>query len=109
MRTIAAPQSPVALTATHFLPNLLLSALMSLWKRIRYRMEAAAMRLLAWWIPRLSRSQCLRFANALGALGARFDRRGSAVALANLECAFGDRFTGKQREAIVRDSYQNFV
>src|SRR5215207_1693037 len=109
MRIVTAPQSLAALTATHFLPNLLFSALMSLWKRIRFRMEAAGMRLLAWWIPRLSRSQCLRLANVVGALGARFDLRGRAVALANVECAFGDRFTPEQRAAIVRASYQNFV
>ena len=82
---------------------------MSLWKRIRHRMETAALRFLAWWIPTLSRSQCLRLANALGALGARFDRRGRAVALANVECAFGDRFSAAQMEEIVRASYQNFA
>lgn len=67
------------------------------------------MRLLAWGIPRLSRSQCVRLANTIGELGYRFDRRGRAVALSNVECAFGDRFTREHRELIVRDSYRNFV
>jgi lauroyl/myristoyl acyltransferase len=46
---------------------------------------------------------------ALGALAFRLDGRGRSVALANLECAFGDRFTAAERAGIARRSYQNFA
>lgn len=82
---------------------------MSFWKRVRHRIEAAGLRLLAWWIPRLSRSRCVRLAQGVGTLGYLLDRRGRAVALANVECAFGDTLAPAQREAVVRASYINFV
>ncbi len=82
---------------------------MSLWKKIRFTLETAGMRLLAWGVPKLSRLSCVHLANAIGELGYRFDRRGSAVALANVECAFGDTLTQSERNEIVRCSYRNFV
>ncbi|MEQ1851437.1 MAG: lysophospholipid acyltransferase family protein [Chthoniobacteraceae bacterium] len=82
---------------------------MSPWKRLRFRLEAAGCRLLAWWIPRLSRDRCVRLANALGEIGFRLDRRGRTVALANVECALGPDVSPAQRDEIVRASYRNFV
>ncbi len=82
---------------------------MSAWKKFRHRLEAAACRLLAWGIPRLSRSSCVRLAHALGEIAARLDFRGRAVGLANLAAAFGDRFTPAQRLEILRASYRNFA
>ena len=82
---------------------------MSLWKRFRFRLEAAGMRLLAWFIPRLSRGSVVRLGNAMGALGYLLDFRGRAVGLANVECALGDSLTPPQREEVVRASYRNFV
>ena len=82
---------------------------MSFWKRIRHRIEAASVRLLAWFIPRLSRERCIRMANALGGLACRLDRRGRTVALANVECALGDTLSAEQRCDVVRASYRNFA
>ena len=82
---------------------------MPLWKRFRFLIEAAGCRFLAWWIPHLSRSSCVRFANALGEIGFRFDRRGRAVALANVECALGPGLSPARRDEIVRHSYRNFA
>jgi KDO2-lipid IV(A) lauroyltransferase len=82
---------------------------MSFWKRFRFRLETAGMRLLAWWIPRLSRGSCVRLGNAVGSLGYLLDARGRAVALANVECALGDSLTPAQRKEVVRASYRNFV
>jgi KDO2-lipid IV(A) lauroyltransferase len=82
---------------------------MTLWKKLRFTLEAAALRLLAWGIPKLDRQGCVHLANAIGELGALLDRRGRAVALANVECAFGDSLSPAQRESIVRESYRNFV
>lgn len=79
------------------------------WKNFRYRLELAAVELLAWFIPRLSRRACVRLGNALGAMAFALDRRGRAVSLANLEVAFGEKYTLAERERIARSSYQTFV
>lgn len=60
-------------------------------------------------VPLLSRKACYDFGGWLGALASRLDRRGHAVALANLEVAFGDEFSPARREEIVRESYQHFA
>jgi KDO2-lipid IV(A) lauroyltransferase len=82
---------------------------MSPWKRFRYRLEEIACLALLWAVPKFSRRACMRAANVLGALAWRLDRRGRSVALANLECVFGDRYAPAQRMAIARASYRNFA
>jgi lauroyl/myristoyl acyltransferase len=82
---------------------------MSRWKHFRHRLEQRGVALLAWGIPRLSRRKCVRLAYGLGALAYLVDLRGRSVALANLECAFGDRLTAEQRRDLARRSYQNFL
>ena len=79
------------------------------WKEFRYRLEELGCHLLMRGLPRLSRRGCLRLANGLGALAYLLDARGRGVALANLECVFGDRYTPAQRRALARASYQNFL
>jgi Kdo2-lipid IVA lauroyltransferase/acyltransferase len=51
----------------------------------------------------------MRLSQSLGTLAFRLDRRGRAVALSNLECVFGDRFSAAQRAQIAATSYRNFV
>ena len=82
---------------------------MSRWKKYRHRIEAAACRLFAWWIPQLSRDFCVRFANGLGEIGFLLDHKGRAVALSNVECALGPEITPERRREIVRASYRNFA
>jgi len=82
---------------------------MTEWKRFRYGLEEAACRGLARFIPRLSRRSCIRLSRALGTLAFRLDGRGRKVALSNLECVFGDRFSAQEREKIAAASYRNFV
>ncbi len=82
---------------------------MSAWKRFRYRLEELACLLLLWGIPKFSRRSCMRLAHVLGTLAWRFDRRGRSVALANIECVFGDRYTPGQRMEIAHASYRNFA
>lgn len=67
------------------------------------------MRLLAFLIPRLSRSVAVKFAQIAGALAACFDFHGRRVALGNLEATFGDRFSPAERARITRQSYQQFA
>jgi lauroyl/myristoyl acyltransferase len=81
---------------------------MSPWKSLRYRLEARACRALASGIPRLSRRRCVKLGLVLGDLAYFMDVRGRAVARANLECVFGDRYSPAQRRAIARASYRNF-
>ena len=79
------------------------------WKEFRYRLEELGCRLLMRGLPQLSRRGCLRLANGLGALAYLLDARGRGVALSNLECVFGDRYTPAQRRALARASYRNFL
>lgn len=81
---------------------------MSLWKKVRYFLEAAVLRLLERSVPRWSRLTCVHLANALGEIGYRLDFRGRAVALANVACAFPET-TPERRCEIVRASYRIFV
>ncbi len=60
-------------------------------------------------IPLLSRRTCFRFALFAGSLISILDRRARAVALANLEAAFGDQLSEPERRKIVRESFQNFA
>ena len=82
---------------------------MSRWKEFRHRLEESGCRLLMWAVPKLSRRACMRLAHGLGAFAYLVDARGRGVALANLECVFGDRYTSAQRRALARASYQNFL
>lgn len=81
----------------------------SSWKRFRYRIEWVALLLATKLVPLLSRKVCFHLAHLVGALASIFDRYGRRVALANLEVAFGDRFSIWQRRKIVRESYQHFA
>jgi KDO2-lipid IV(A) lauroyltransferase len=82
---------------------------MSPWKRFRHRLEAWGCLLLEWGIPLLSRRGCVALGRRLGALAFRFDARGQAVALDNLACVFGNRFSEAERGELARASYQNFA
>ena len=81
----------------------------SRWKKIRYWLEWAGLLLATKLIPLLSRKACLRLGLLLGALTSVLDRRGREVALANLDVAFGDRFSVNERKRIVRESYRHFA
>jgi lauroyl/myristoyl acyltransferase len=72
-------------------------------------LEEAGARLLAAVLPHLHREQCVKLGIVLGDAAYFLDRRGRAVALANLECVFGDRYTVAQRQWIARLSYRNFA
>jgi KDO2-lipid IV(A) lauroyltransferase len=81
----------------------------SRWKRIRYRLEWLGLVLATKLIPLCSRTVCYHIAQAAGALLSCVDRPRSQVALSNLEVAFGDRFSPKQRRKIARESFQHFA
>lgn len=78
-------------------------------KRIRYRLEWFALTAAMSVGPLLPRRICYMLGRVLGTLGYLFDAKGRAVALANVECAFGNDFDAKQQRAIVRRSYCIFT
>lgn len=81
----------------------------SRWKQFRYRLEYLALATFAWGVPRLSRQACVVFGKRIGSIAYHLDARGRAVALDNLRCAFGDRYTPEEREEIAKRSYQTFA
>jgi KDO2-lipid IV(A) lauroyltransferase len=85
------------------------SPAVSRWKTFRHRLERRALELAARAVPRLSRARCVQLGRILGELAFVLDRRGRAVARANLECVFGKSLPPRERDALARASYRNFV
>ncbi len=81
----------------------------SRWKRVRYRLEWIALLLAAKLIPLLSRKNCLRLARIVGTVGWVVDQHYRKVALSNLEVAFGNQFSIRERRKLVRESFQDFA
>jgi KDO2-lipid IV(A) lauroyltransferase len=79
------------------------------WKRIRYRLEWVGLFLATRLIPLCSRKACYRLAQLAGALLGFLDRSRYHVALSNLEVAFGDQLSARERRKIVRKSFQHFA
>src|SRR5215467_1206706 len=81
----------------------------SRWKRVRYRLEWLGLLLATKLIPLCSRRVCHHIACIAGALLSFIDRHRLHVALSNLEVAFGDQFSLKERRTIARESFQHFA
>jgi KDO2-lipid IV(A) lauroyltransferase len=81
----------------------------SRWKRIRYRLEWVGLLLATKLVPLCSRRVCYHVAQTAGTLLSFVDRQRYRVALANLEVAFGLRFSLKERRKIARESFQHFA
>jgi len=81
----------------------------SRWKRIRYRLEWLGLVLATKLVPLFSRRACYHIAQAVGALLSFVDRQRYQVALNNLEVAFGDQFSPRERRKIARESFQHFA
>ncbi|HEV8417266.1 MAG TPA: hypothetical protein VGQ43_00825 [Candidatus Udaeobacter sp.] len=79
------------------------------WKRIRYRLEWLGLVLATKLVPLFSRRACYHIAQAVGALLSFVDRPRYQVALNNLEVAFGDQFSPRERRKIARESFQHFA
>src|SRR5213080_5597378 len=79
----------------------------SRWKRIRYRLEWVGLVLATKSIPLCSRRACYRLAQLAGTLLSFLDRHHYHVALSNLEVAFGDQLSARERRTIARESFQH--
>jgi lauroyl/myristoyl acyltransferase len=77
------------------------------WKEIRYRLEWLGLLLATKIVSIVPRKACFYWANFAGLLAARLDRAGRRVALSNLEAAFGERFSPRERSRLADQSYQH--
>jgi KDO2-lipid IV(A) lauroyltransferase len=77
-------------------------------KKVRYWFEFVFVTLFARLVPLLPFRSLHWIATVLGWLLYHLDRRNRSVALANLQIAFGDTYTPKERERIARRSVQVF-
>jgi lauroyl/myristoyl acyltransferase len=79
-------------------------------KQIRYSIEAAVVRGVAWAIPKLPRRAVLMLADALGSAAYLFDERGRSTGLANIQAAIAHgRLDAADPEALLKRSYQLFA
>src|SRR5881296_1304701 len=81
----------------------------SQWKRIRYRLEWLGLLLAAKLIPLCSRRVSYHLARTAGATLSFLDRHRYKVALNNLEVAFGNQLSPRERRKIARKSFQHFA
>jgi len=81
----------------------------SLWKRIRYRFERLGLLLATKVVPLCSRSVCYHLARSAGWLLSFVDRQRYDIAINNLEVAFGDRLSVRERQRVARESFQHFA
>jgi KDO2-lipid IV(A) lauroyltransferase len=77
-------------------------------KKLRYWFEYIGVRAVLRIVPLLPIGLLRMLADGAGWLVYHLDRKNRRVALANLEAAFGDKFTAKERERIARRSVQVF-
>jgi KDO2-lipid IV(A) lauroyltransferase len=79
------------------------------WKKLRYRLEHIGLLIAAGLVPLLPRPVVVALAKLFGALASLLDRYGRRIALANLDCAFGQKCSASEKRRIVRESYQHFA
>jgi lauroyl/myristoyl acyltransferase len=79
------------------------------WKRQRYRLEYLGLRLLSGLVCLLPYPLIRPLASRLGSVVYVFDRKRREVTLANLRCAFGDRFDERELDRIGRKSFGVFA
>jgi KDO2-lipid IV(A) lauroyltransferase len=77
-------------------------------KYLRYKLEAWVFALALGLIPTLSRKTIMRLARLGGRLGWIFARRDRRIAMANLDLAFGDTITVREKHVIVRQAFTTF-
>ena len=82
---------------------------LTIWKRCRHRLEAAALDFLAAVLPLLSRRMLLRLANGLGWTAFHLLRRERQIALTNLGIAFGPEKSPEEKQQIALASFRNFA
>ncbi len=78
-------------------------------KVLRHRLERALTRLALHWVPRWSRQTVCRVARILGHWAATWPLYSRHVARANLDLAYGDQLTAREKKRLRRTAYQTFA
>jgi lauroyl/myristoyl acyltransferase len=78
-------------------------------KRLRYKLDVALLRSLAWVIQRFPRGFVRKLGHALGWATYHVAGKHRKIALANLDVAYGDSKSPKEKERIARACMQNFA
>src|SRR5438477_12423086 len=79
------------------------------WKKLRYRLVHIGQLIAICILPVLPRPVLVPLAKIFGAVAAVVDRHGRLIALANLDCAFGQKYSPSEKRRIIRESYQHFA
>tara|TARA_R110002096_G_scaffold45562_2_gene122245 strand:+ start:510 stop:1475 length:966 start_codon:yes stop_codon:yes gene_type:complete len=82
---------------------------MSIWKKIRYKIEWLGLQWLYFSIPLLPRCCAHGLSLLLGSLAYLVDKRGRNTALENLTLVFGDEKSEDEIRQVARDSYKSFA
>ena len=82
---------------------------MSIWKKIRYRLEWLALQWLYFAIPLLPRKMAHLLSKGLGSLAFMVDKRGRLTAIENLTLVFGAEKEAGDIRLMARDSYRSFA
>jgi Kdo2-lipid IVA lauroyltransferase/acyltransferase len=75
---------------------------------LRFRLEVLGVGLLYRLVPLLPRETLIALGRGLGRLGFAFLRHDRKVALANLDLAYGDSLTPREKRRIARRAFENF-
>jgi len=70
------------------------------WKKLRYRLEHIGLLIAAGVVPLLPRPVVVGLAKISGALASLLDRYGRRIALANLDCAFGQNIRLQKNDVL---------
>jgi lauroyl/myristoyl acyltransferase len=82
---------------------------MSIWKKMRYKLEWFGMQMLYTSIPLLPRVLALWISKRLGLLGFAMDKRGRNTAIENLTLIFGGEKNDSEIRELAKQSYQSFA
>lgn len=81
----------------------------SLGKKLRHRLEWLAISAIASLVPGLPRPVLHLLAEVCGAAASLLHIAGRRVALSNIDCAFGETISPREKRRLVRRSYQSFA
>ena len=82
---------------------------MSIWKKLRYKLEWFGLQVLYILIPLLPRKAAHGLSKILGSLGFAVDKRGRNTAIENLTLIFGCEKDASEIRALAKLSYQSFA
>ncbi|MEC8824832.1 MAG: lysophospholipid acyltransferase family protein [Verrucomicrobiota bacterium] len=82
---------------------------MSIWKKLRYKLEWLCLQLLYTLIPLLPRKAALGLSKGLGSLGFAVDKRGRNIAIENLTLIFGEEKNDSEIRTLAKKSYRSFA